>query len=315
MKTLCRAIVAAVLAAAFLFAPVVTSAQGVPFPPPLTYSTFSLAAPGQTPWLPLNGYSTCTTTFTSVGSGASVTFQGASDSPNAGIQTAQTITSIAVNGVQAPPVINTSYGGAVAPSGLTYFRLNLTALASGTVAGSITCSNATASGGAVTATISGTASVNNAQIAGSAVTTAVGLSGQRIYPANTAGGGCAGINLSTGTQIVKVALAPVTITASEASTQIIALSAAKFIHICAIDVSGTLTTAGAINVITGTGVNCAGAPATIWTYQAPASGFVVSEGNGEMGWKDGITAGAICVSSGAFVATFGPTMNITYALY
>lgn len=169
--------------------------------------------------------------------------------------------------------------------------------------------------GVTPTTLAGTSAVNNSQIAGSNVTTATGLAGQRIYPTNTSGGGCNGVNLSTGTQITKVILAPVTITASEASTQIIALAASKFVHICAFSLSGVTSATGVINILTGTGANCAGTPATLFTYNPPASGFDFNQGNGEMGVLDSLTAGAICVSSGAFVATAGPTLNITYAQY
>lgn len=154
-------------------------------------------------------------------------------------------------------------------------------------------------------------------IAGAAITTATGVSGQHIYPANTSGGGCAGINLSTGTQITRVNLAPVTITASEATTQIVALAASKFIHICGVTITGVLSTGGAINLITGTGVNCVTGTTTLATYQfgVNTAGFVFDKGTGEQSMIDSATASEICVSSGAFVSTQAVTLNLVYAQY
>jgi len=172
-KYLSRAIKAATAVAVALLLPLPVLAQTAPVTPPYVSMNFSIStastglnaganAAGTTAYMPIAGYGTCSIAFgTSVGSGASITVQGASDSPNAGTYSPQTVTAIGTSGVITNPSIGQAFGGAVTPQALTYIRLNVTALSSGTVAGSMTCSNASgASNGTVAvSSVGGTVSV------------------------------------------------------------------------------------------------------------------------------------------------------------
>ncbi len=121
--------------------------------PAVVAQTFSIAtasagtsapanAAGTSPWLSLSGQGSCAITFTSTSSGATVYVQGASDSPNAGTQTPQTVTTFGTAGVITSPAAGSAFGANVAQYALTFVRVNVTALSSGSVSGSLTCSTA-----------------------------------------------------------------------------------------------------------------------------------------------------------------------------
>lgn len=157
-------------------------------------------------------------------------------------------------------------------------------------------------------------SVNVANVAGSAMTTSVGFAAQRLYPANTSGGGCDGVNLTTGTQITKHNNST-GLGASTATTQIVALASSQLIHICHLDVAGQLTANGLLSIIYGTGVNCGTGTTTVWaTYITTANApFIL--GDGESSVIEIPSGNALCYSTGAWTATAGPQMNLTYAQY
>lgn len=133
--------------------PISTLAQ---VPPIAVVSTlFSLPAIGVTPWVPLSGQSSCSINFASVGVGASITVEGASDAPFLGTQTPHAVTGIGTNGVITSPGIGSQFGGSITPQALTFLRLNLTGLVSGPVTGSLSCSIAPTVLTSTTATIVG----------------------------------------------------------------------------------------------------------------------------------------------------------------
>jgi hypothetical protein len=99
-------------------------------------AAFSVTATGPTSPLALSGQSVCTVTYTSIGGGSTATVQGAADL----VPTYATVTTIGTSGVITNPTVNTLFGGAITPQGLTQVRLNFTSVTSGTIAGTITCS-------------------------------------------------------------------------------------------------------------------------------------------------------------------------------
>jgi hypothetical protein len=111
-----------------------------------TSFTWTTANVGQTVILPLNGQAYCSlqTNVGSLYSGATLTVQGYNDPIRTGgpVNAPYGVASIGVNGVVTNPVAGQSYSGSVAPWAVTYVGVTLTALASGTVAGSLTCTTA-----------------------------------------------------------------------------------------------------------------------------------------------------------------------------
>lgn len=108
--------------------------------PAVVTRTFSVTTATTTPYLALANQSVCAVTYTSVGGGSTATVQGASDQ----VPTWQTVTGIGTSGVITNPSVNTQFGGVVVPTALTYIRLSFSAVTSGTIAGTITCSGGTA---------------------------------------------------------------------------------------------------------------------------------------------------------------------------
>jgi hypothetical protein len=115
---------------------------------------FSVTSAVATPWLALSGQSSCSVTYTSVGGGSTATVQGASD----GVPTPQTVTGIGTSGVITNPSLNSSFGGPPSPQALTQIRLSFSAVTSGTIAGTLTCTGAAPS--TLAATLSGPITVN-----------------------------------------------------------------------------------------------------------------------------------------------------------
>lgn len=329
----------------------------------------------------LSGQSTCAVVLSGTGAGMTIVPQGSSD----GGTTWTTASTINAGSMTA----NGAYTGNITGVGLTAFRLNVTAISSGTETYTITCSGAlaaasiTAAGnlpvaiaspvaasGAIQVTVcdkttnaqcgavnasgqqsiagpltgaSGTGTASGAGqmlVAGcnyttsptAITTTQVGpiqcsalgapfVLNYATYPGGGSGGGCSGFVGGAGNVNIVKRILSQNLTASTASTQLVALSASTFVHICHIDISGVLSTAGAVNIITGTGTNCATGLATIWTYIAPVStaGFLFNAGDGDHSLFDnsasGASGNALCYSTGAFVSTTTPVMNITYAQY
>jgi hypothetical protein len=159
---------AAAAAAVILFAsPALAQTYGIATGP-LSYQNFTLstassglsagnAATGTTNWLALTGEGTCSVSFQTVGTGGSFTVQGAADTPNAGTFTYQTVTGIGTSGVITSPAAGSAYGGSILPQAITYIRLNMTAISSGTYSGSLSCTNAPGGSSSGTTTVTNTA--------------------------------------------------------------------------------------------------------------------------------------------------------------
>lgn len=94
----------------------------------------TITGTGTSPWLPVNGQSTCAVILSGSGVGLSITVQGASDSPPA---TPATVTTLGSSGVLTA---NGSFVGPIAAFALTGIRLNTTAYTSGTENYQIVCS-------------------------------------------------------------------------------------------------------------------------------------------------------------------------------
>lgn len=139
-----------------------------------------------------------------------------------------------------------------------------------------------------------------------------------IWTANASGGGCDGP-----TQLGPVVKKTVTVSvaASTAATQIIALAAGAFIHICHVDVTGQTSTGANINLQGGAGTNCATGNFTFWSMALGTQYNPLALGDGSHGLFDVVNASgvgsgmALCYSSGSYVSVDIPQINITYAQY
>ena len=122
-------------------------AQQAVSPPQYTSFSGSLSATGTTIALPLytGGFNTCSVVVSGNSSGVVATAQVASDhQENSASATYVTASNVGTSGVVST---NGTYVGNVAASGLTWFRVNLTAIASGTWAYTEACSTANTGGG------------------------------------------------------------------------------------------------------------------------------------------------------------------------
>ena len=142
-----RALVAGFLAVAGVVAPVVPGfAQSSPAGSSLVTKTFALSTTGASPALALTGgQSVCTVvieTSTSF-SGLVMVPQAASDGPNTPL-TWNTVTTIGGGSITSA---GAATPGSIVGFGLTNFRVNITALASGIVTGVISCNTANGSTG------------------------------------------------------------------------------------------------------------------------------------------------------------------------
>lgn len=159
------------------------------------------------------------------------------------------------------------------------------------------------------ASLQTTAQANIANFAGSATTTALGVPSQQLYPANVSGGGCQGVNLTTGTQITKTFFGQVN---SSTTTQFIALAASKIIHICSMSYNGTVTTGGQLTITAGTGANCATGPVVLWRLDTGTGNYTDNLGNGGFSILESPSANEICVTD----TSVGTTRTyFTYAQY
>ena len=164
---------------------------------------------------------------------------------------------------------------------------------------------------ATAANLNVTSQSNLANFAGSATTTALGLPSQQLFPANTSGGGCGGVNLTSGTQITKTNLF-IIISSGEAAFQVVAPVASKMIHVCALSFSGVVTASSNVNLDYGTGTNCGTGLTAL--FQGTISSQTFAQGDGQYGLFDTPAGTDLCVSTGAFTGT-GTVMNLTYAQY
>lgn len=168
---------------------------------------------------------------------------------------------------------------------------------------------------ATAANLNVTAQGNIANFAGSATTTALGLPSQRLFPSNTSGGGCNGVNLTTGTQITKQFT--FLSFSSATTTQIVPLSAGKIIHVCNINVSATALTVTIDSFFFqyGTGANCVTGTTNLWAFTTTSSSLNnFSIGNGESSIIETASSNALCIATPTFSA--GTIIaNITYAVY
>jgi hypothetical protein len=166
---------------------------------------------------------------------------------------------------------------------------------------------------ATAANLNVTSQANIANFAAGATSTARGIPSQRLFPTNTSGGGCDGVNLTSGTQIVKQS--SVTVLGSGTTVQLVPLVAGTIIHVCSISVSsGVLTTNGGMGIVAGTGTLCATSNIGLWSTNL-ISTTLTSVGDGENGLIDTPSGSALCVTTAAFVSTLSPLLDITYAQY
>lgn len=333
--------------AAVFFAPKAAMATD----PTLATLPFSISSATTSQWLQLANQATCAVTFTAVGSGATITVQGASDN----VPTPQTVTGIGTSGVITNPSANSQYGGSIVPQALTYIRLSFSGV-TGTYTGTVTCSGAAAgggsgsggtitgplgaqtqaasvatttnglcaSGGSACAPVSSTTGLGTNIVAVGGVTMSSGMA-TAVLPTNTSWAasatqstGCDG--QTTGGSFLTKKTLSISLSASTSATQIVALSGSTAIHICHIDISGTIST-GAVNgvsLIGGSGTNCATSPQTFWEWAFGTTFSGMTMGDGSHGLFDvtnssGTASGmALCYSTGAWVATVAPVLNITY---
>ena len=132
-----RRLRAIVLALTFAGSLGVAMAQSVP----LVSQSFSMTAVGNGPAIVLNGQPTCSITVANAGAGLTLVPQVTSDSQaNILSGAAQWSTATTINSGSISTYGN--YVGNIAGIGLTGFRFAITALSSGTVSGSETCSGA-----------------------------------------------------------------------------------------------------------------------------------------------------------------------------
>lgn len=299
----------AALAGLFVFLVALASAQTVPG---VSIVSFSTSTTGVVGIVALNnGYGSCSVVVTNAGSGLTAIPQVSSDGVNFVTATNVNTGSIGATG---------TFTGAVSPQGLLTFQLNVTALASGTFAGTVTCS---------TAPIPGTVSVNvpnplpvstpaagfpvnqgtnpwiifvqptplpvstpaggfqvtqptaaNFNITDNPASTAIGYASQRFYPVGTLGGGCVGV---TGTNITTGTAIVKNIaffTITTTTTQIVAPVAGKIVHICHIAITGNFTTAGTIGLLQGTGTNCGTGTVTDYQVVVPVGYANIVAGDG-----------------------------------
>lgn len=248
--------------------------------------------------MPLTGQGTCTITFNTVAATGSITVQGAGDAPSAGVQTPTTVTGIGTAGVITNPTANQVFSGTVLPQAVTFIRLNVTALGAGTLSGSMSCTDAPTTTSAVT--IPANSSVNVTQVQGS--TLAQGVPIQYFGKTNTVGQPCWGMSAATGTAIPSLTVTG-TLTAST-PVQVVALVAAKNIHVCNFHFSGVTTTGADIAVEYGTGAICATGTTVIDNIYIGVNADVWKEtGNGTQDVYALPSANALCINPGAFVGT------------
>jgi hypothetical protein len=104
--------------------------------PNVTSTPFTFTAVNQSVTVPLTGFNSCAVTVISVGTGGQLTPTASSDGT----------TYIAASAINSGAAITTvgTYIGLIAPYGLTQFRLQATALTSGTASGTVACSTSNA---------------------------------------------------------------------------------------------------------------------------------------------------------------------------
>jgi len=199
MKKLLRYLVVLLLASA----PVAVGAQvqSVSF-------TGTFTATGATPWLQLSGQGQCSVVLSGTATGVTIVPQVTSDTnANQGAGTAVAVTASGINaGSISYAGTAISYTGNVAAQGLSGFRINVTAISTGTVTYTERCTAAQSA--SVTSTPSGTQNVN---------VTNASLATTTTYPYNAApqaatansflGVACqsAGGNSATATQTLAIA--------------------------------------------------------------------------------------------------------------
>lgn len=214
----------------------------------------SLSAPGNTIPLPLTqGMQTCGVVVSGSFTGATATAQNAADHPeSSAAATFTTATNLGAGGVVSNA--NTYSGNVVQSGGLTWFRVNLSALSTGTWNYTETCTVAN-SGGAAPSSVNqgnpGSAASPWFVAPGTGSVFPISCSAPSVCPAGV------GVNANGAGQSILACMnnAPATATITTATTtQLIPLVAAKAIHVCSwtVDSNGT----NVANLEYGTGTNC-----------------------------------------------------------
>lgn len=132
------------------------------------------------------------------------------------------------------------------------------------------------------------------------------------WPANQAGGQCAGVTAGVGPI---VPLSP-TQTFTTSNATFIAGVANTVIHVCQLDITGVPTTGGTLTVSTGSNANCAANNVVRKTFQVgiAATGFYVSFTNGLGTDMFPVPSGFfVCIGGATFVGSI--TINAMAAQY
>lgn len=194
----------------------------------------------------------------------------------------------------------TTAGLYVFPIGTVGVRVRMTAF---TVKGAditLSCGGQGPLPGAGTATIAANSSVNITQVSGGVLATGVPV--QYFGKPNTVGQPCWGMSTTTGTVIPSATISG-SLTAST-PVQVVALVAAKNVHVCNFHYSGVTTTGADIVVEYGTGAICATGTTTIDNIYIGVNADVWKEtGNGTQDVYALPSAQALCIAPGAFVGT------------
>lgn len=286
MHRVIAAIVVGVLAA---MAPIAAFAQAGGGGSGSITTSFSVNTRGFAVALPLNGQATCSVIVYSAGTGLTMVPLASSD----GGTTNVTVTTINNGAI-------TTFGtfqGNVAPFGLNQFSLNITALTSGTVSGTVTCSPAI---GALSQT--GTNSTNITQIgAGGTLPSTRGLPTTPFQVANTVGQGCIGESTQTGT-LVPSANQSIALVAST-TQQIVGAVASTVIHVCNFDISAALTAGGTFSLEYGTGTLCGTGTVVFANYAFGVTTVDIGRGTGSQDLFSIPSAVSWCIVSPAFVGS------------
>lgn len=210
---------------------------------------------------------------------------------------------------------------------LQQFQVIATTMVSGTASvGLVASAGASGSGGGgtaianplpVTCTTAASCPVNNQQVSGVNIDPWVGFSGEPL--SQTGSGNCYGRTATGGIVTTSTPIVPsllnggVTLTPST-TTQVVALTAGQFINVCQVTISGAVTTPGLISFVSGAGVNCASTPNTVWSIYFTGAPITIGNGFHRL-FATALGGNALCITSGAFVATAGPFLYITYAKF
>lgn len=162
----------------------------------------------------------------------------------------------------------------------------------------------TVTGGALSVNVSSTTGnqpTNINALAGTTLSNARGLPVTTLGIPNTPGQPCIGISTIGGTAVPS-ANQSVTLVASS-TQQVVGLAASTVVHVCAFDISATLTAGATFSLEYGTGTLCAVGTTVFANYSYGIGTFDFGRGTGGQDLFSIPTGNAFCIASGAFVGT------------